>query len=235
MTISRTTLNLFALAALSLSGISSADEQSKEGYLTDTRGNVVKSGFGLCWHSGYWTPAMAIAECDPDLAKKAEPKPTIAKAPASTPAATPQPAPAAGPDKPAFFPVSLQAHTLFDFDKSAIRVNGTKELDDEVVAKMKAHPQVEVILVTGHADRIGSTAYNQQLSQHRADAVKAYLIRQGVEDKRIETAAKGESDPVIACDKIKGNVNGKNRKLVECLQPNRRVVVEVKVQEPVKK
>jgi len=89
--------------------------------------------------------------------------------------------------------------------------------------------------VTGHADRIGTDAYNQKLSQRRADAVKDYLVGQGVEDKRIETAAKGESEPVVSCDNVKGKVSGKNKNLVECLQPNRRVVVEVKVQKPAQK
>ena len=98
---------------------------------------------------------------------------------------------------------------------------------------MKDYPQVEVVLVTGHADRIGTDAYNQKLSQRRADAVKDYLVGQGVEASRVETEAKGESEPVVSCDNVKGKVSGKNKKLVECLQPNRRVVVEVKVQKPV--
>jgi len=222
---------MLAMASLTLAGIASADEITKEGYLVDTRGTLVKSGYGLCWHTGFWTPAMAIAECDPDLVKKDAPK----MAEAMTPAAAPTPAPVAGPDKPAFFPISLQAETLFGFDKSTIRAEGKKKLDDEIVGKMKAHPQVEMILVTGHADRIGGEAYNQKLSQRRADAVKTYLVEQGVEDKRIETAAKGESTPVVSCDDVKGTVSGKNRKLVECLQPNRRVTVEVTVQEPTQK
>jgi len=93
---------------------------------------------------------------------------------------------------------------------------------------MKEYPQDEVVLLIGHADRIGSEAYNQKLSQRRADAVRAYLIDQGIEAKRIETAAKGESEPVVSCDNVKGMVNSKNRKLVVCLQPNRRVEVDVK-------
>ena len=100
---------------------------------------------------------------------------------------------------------------------------------------MKEYPQVEVVLVTGHTDRIGTDAYNQKLSQRRADAVKSYLVAQGVENNRIETAAKGESDPVVSCDDVKGKASGKNKKLVECLQPNRRVMVEVKVQKPVQR
>lgn len=227
MKTSRIVLNMLAMASLTSVGIASADEITKEGYLTDTGGNVVKNNYNECWRTGSWTPAMAIAECDPDLVKKAEPK----MAEAETPAA----APVVGPEKAAFAPITLQAETLFDFDKSVIRADGKKKLDDELVGKMKEYPQVEVVLVTGHADRIGTDAYNQKLSQRRADALKAYLVDQGVEANRIETAAKGESEPVVSCDNVKGKVSGKNKKLVECLQPNRRVVVEVKVQKPVQR
>jgi OOP family OmpA-OmpF porin len=226
---SRLILNMLAMVSLTSVGIASAHEVANQGYLIDTRGNVVKNNYNECWRTGYWTPAMATAECDPDLVKKAEPKIAEAKAPAAAPV------PVAGPEKAAFAPITLQAETLFDFDKSVIRADGKKKLDDEVVSKMKEYPQVEVLLVTGHTDRIGSDAYNQKLSQRRADALKAYLVAQGVEDKRIETAAKGESEPVVSCDNVKGKVSGKNKKLVECLQPNRRVVVEVKVQKPVQR
>ena len=226
MKTSRLVLNMLVLASLTSAGIASAHEVPKEGYLLDTRGNVVKNNYDQCWRTGYWTPAMAIAECDPDLVKKAEPKMAEAGAPAAAPA------PVVGPEKAAFVPITLQAETLFDFDKSAIHADGKKQLDNEVVGKMKAYPQVEVVLVTGHADRIGSDNYNQKLSQRRADAVKDYLVGQGVESNRIETDAKGESEPVVSCDNVKGKVSGKNGKLVECLQPNRRVMVEVKVQKP---
>jgi len=227
MRTSRIILNALAMASLTFAGMASAHEVAKEGYLIDTRGNVVKNNYNECWKTGYWTPAMAIAECDPDLVKKDEPKIAEAKAPAVVPAI--------GPEKAAFVAITLQAETLFDFDKSVIRADGKKILDDEVVSKMKQYPQVEVVLVTGHADRIGTDAYNQKLSQRRADAVKAYLVGQGVEDKRIETSAKGEAEPVVSCDDVKGKASGKNRKLVECLQPNRRVMVEVRVQKPAEK
>lgn len=229
MKTSRLILNMLAMVSLTSVGIASAHEVANQGYLIDTRGNVVKNNYNECWRTGYWTPAMATAECDPSLVKKAEPKIAEAKAPAAAPV------PVAGPEKAAFAPITLQAETLFDFDKSVIRADGKKKLDDEVVSKMKEYPQVEVLLVTGHTDRIGSDAYNQKLSQRRADALKGYLVAQGVEDKRIETAAKGESEPVVSCDNVKGKVSGKNKKLVECLQPNRRVMVEVKVQKPVQR
>lgn len=225
MKTSRHIFTLLAVASISLTGIASADEITKEGYLTDTRNNVVKNNYNECWKTGFWTPAMAIAECDPNLVKKDEPKIAAAETPAAAPAIAPQ--------NHAFVAITLQAETLFGFDKSAIRAEGKKKLDDEVVGKMKKYPQVEVILVTGHADRIGNSAYNRKLAQRRANAVKAYLVEQGIETNRIETASKGESEPIVSCDAVKGKVSGRNKKLVECLQPNRRIVVEVKVQKPV--
>ena len=237
MKTSRIIFNMLAVASLTLVGNASADEITKEGYLTDTRGNVVKNSYNECWRTGFWIPAMAIEECDPGLVKKVEPKiaeaetpPVAAPAPARAQEPAAAPAPVVIPAKAAKAAFTLQAETLFDFDKSVLRADGKKKLDDEVVGKMKEYSQVEIILVTGHADRIGTETYNQKLSQRRADAVKDYLIGQGVESNRIETAAKGESEPVVSCDDVKGKVSGKNRKLVECLQSNRRVVVEVKVQ-----
>jgi len=110
-----------------------------------------------------------------------------------------------GPEKPAFEKITLQAETLFDFDKAIVRADGKAILDKDVVSKMKQYPQVEVVLVTGHADRIGTDAYNMALSQRRADAVKEYLVAQGVDKSRIETAAKGEAEPVVSCSEIKNN------------------------------
>ena len=217
MKTSRIIVTTLAMASLTLAGIAGADEITKEGYLIDSRGDVVKSGTGLCWHTGYWTPAMAIMECDPDLVKK--PVTRITTVPPVPPI----------PGR-VHAPVTLQTEALFDVDSSVIRADGKKKLDDEVVGKMKEYPQDEVVLLTGHADRIGSEAYNQNLSQRRADAVRAYMIDQGIEAKRIQTAAKGESEPIVSCDNVKGMVNSKNRKLVVCLQPNRRVVVDVKAQ-----
>jgi OOP family OmpA-OmpF porin len=238
MKTSQFVLTTLAMASLTVAGIASADEITKEGYVTDTRGDVVKSSVsGLCWHTGFWTPAMAIKECDPDLVvpkeepKEAEAPPAAAPEPVMAEAVNPAPAPAplaAVPEKPAPAVITLQADMLFDFDKSTLRPEGLKTLDDEVVSKLKEYPNIEKVLVTGHTDRIGTHAYNQKLSQRRADAVKDYLIDQGIDSTRIETAAKGETEPVVSCDDVKGKVSSKNRELVKCLQPNRRVEVEIK-------
>lgn len=207
-----------------------SDAQIAQGYLHDNNKHLVKNNFGQCWRTGYWTPAMAVKECDPDLVKKEEPP--VKKA--DTVPAQPLIPPNMGPDKPAFTKINLQAETLFDFDKSVLRADGKKTLDDEVVAKMKQYPEVEVVLVTGHADRIGSDKYNTKLSDRRAAAAKAYIVSQGIDATRVETVGKGETEPLVDCKTVKGAESRKNKKLVECLQPNRRVLVEVKIQAPAK-
>ncbi|MBK9595173.1 MAG: OmpA family protein [Rhodocyclales bacterium] len=195
------------LATLGLSAsVSLAQVPNNDGYLFDTRGVVARSGFGLCWKTTRWTPAMAIPECDPDLAKK--------PAPAPAPAATP---------KPAAQKVTLAADALFDYDKAVLRSEGKSKLDD-VTGKLK-DIKLEVIIAVGHADRLGSDQYNQKLSEKRAEAVKAYLVGKGVEPNRVYTEGKGEKQPVTG-DKC-GKSDKKTKQLVECLQPDRRVEIEV--------
>ncbi len=218
-------------AVLLASAAASAAAEDKSGYWVNSEGTVWRSGFDLCWRAGYWTPALAIAECDPDLvAKPAEPaaEPAPPPAPAAEPPAPPPPAPV-GPQKPAFEKFTFSAETLFAFDKADIRPDAAGILDD-VVAKMNKYPEVELILVTGHTDRIGTSAYNQKLSDRRASAVRNYLVNKGVDGSRVQSVGRGESEPVVACGNVKGKDSGSNKALVQCLQPNRRVVIEIAVQ-----
>ena len=87
---------------------------------------------------------------------------------------------------------------------------------------------MDEIIAVGHADRIASEDYNQKLSEARAQAVKDYLAQQGARGNTITAEGKGESQPVTgdACKKL-GAERGNNKKLVECLQPDRRVEIEV--------
>lgn len=204
-----------ALALGILSGTASAQSNpTKQGYVVDQRSEVARSGTGLCWHTGYWTPAMAIEECDPDLVKKpmaAEPAPQ--KLAAVAPAAAP---------KPAAERIKLNADTLFDFDKAVLRPAGKDALDAFYAKTQDINP--EVITAVGHADRFGSDSYNQSLSERRAMAVKSYLMGKGIADNRIYTEGKGEAQPVTKADECKG---AKSAKVVACLQPDRRVDIEV--------
>jgi OOP family OmpA-OmpF porin len=134
-----------------------------------------------------------------------------------------------GPEKPAFEKITLAAEVLFAFDKDALKDEGKQILDVEVIEKMKAHPEVELVLITGHTDRIGDDKYNQRLSDRRANQVKQYIASQGVAESRLHAVGKGEKEPVVDCKGVYG------KKAIECLQPNRRVVVEVEVQRVVEK
>ncbi len=213
------TLIFASIAAAFLPGMAIAQNSAIQGYLLDARGNVVKNNYGLCWRTGYWTPAMAIAECDPDLVKKAEaPMPKQAEA---TPEPVPVPA-APAPQQIAPQKISLSADALFAFDKSTLKPEGKEELDK--LAVDLSNVSYDSIHVTGHTDRIGSTKYNQKLSERRAHAVRDYLVAKGIPADRIVAEGKGETQPVTR----PGDCTGpKSRKLIACLQPDRRVDVEV--------
>ncbi len=235
-----------AVVALSASVVFAQANPANSAYLLSATGaadnNVVRSGrYGtnnascnLCWRTGFWTPAMAIAECDPDLVKKAAPPvPVAPSAPDAPPAVTaptqpvaPPAAPAApvAPPAPSVQKITLASKALFDFDKAILKPEGQAILDREIVSRIKEVQKLELVLVTGHTDRLGSQQYNQKLSERRAAAVAAFLAAKGVPKDKIETLGMGKTQPVpgVVCEQ-------KNRKaLIVCLQPHRRVEVEVK-------
>jgi len=191
--------------------------------------NVVRSGnYGgvgnLCWRSGYWTPAMAIEACDPDLVPK-PPAPPPAPAPAAAPPPPPPPAPPPAPaPAPQVQKITLASKALFDFDKADLKPEGRAAIDSEIISKLNNVQKLELVLVTGHTDRIGTQAYNQKLSERRANTVRDYLVSKGIAKDKIETLGMGKTQPVpgVTCEQ-------KNMKeLIACLAPNRRVEVEVK-------
>jgi len=197
---------LLIAAGVALSASFNVAAQSKDGYWTQGGGPVWKDTVNECWKAAYWTPAMAIAECDPDLMPKSAARPTPPPPPAAKPAAKPKP-------KPVAEKVTLAADVLFDFDKSILKTEGKSKLDD-LAGKVKTI-NLEVVIAIGHTDSIGSDAYNQKLSVRRAESVKAYLVSKGVEPNRIYTEGKGEKQPVAS------------NKTKDGRQKNRRVEIEV--------
>jgi OOP family OmpA-OmpF porin len=211
------TLIFVGVAAALASGLSLADTKN-QGYIVDSNSNIVTSPTtGLCWHSSEWTPARAVPQCDPVKLAQA---PAVAPATpqAAAPVAPPKPAPAkAAPQK-----INFSADALFDFDKAVLKPEGRKMLDD--LARDLKGAQYEVIVATGHADRFGSNEYNQKLSERRAQAVKDYLVGREIPANRINATGKGESEPVTKAGECLG---AKSAKVIACLQPDRRVDVEV--------
>jgi len=191
----------FLCLALGLSPPASAQAPAPANGYVQSLGGTVKSGFGLCWRTGYWSPQMATEECDPDLVPK--------QAPAPVPAVKPPPV----PPKPVVEKVSLKGDTLFDFDKTVVKPEGKQVLDRLVDQARDLN--LEVIVAVGHTDWVGTDAYNQRLSERRADAVKAYLVSKGIAANKVYTEGKGEKLPVA------------DNKTADGRAKNRRVEVEV--------
>jgi len=161
-------------------------------------------------------PPPPAPKAEPPRAVPAPPPPAP---PPAAPVAAPQPKPEP-PKKPAV--VNLASTELFEFNKAVLTQDARAKLDAEVLAKLRDLNEIRYIIVNGHADRLGTTQYNQRLSERRADAVRAYLVSKGADASKIETLGFGKTLPAKSCP------DQKDRKtLIECLAPNRRVVVEV--------
>jgi OOP family OmpA-OmpF porin len=160
---------------------------------------------------------LAFAGCA-STPEPTPPPPAPAPAPQAAPTPPPPPPPAPAP-APKAEKVTVASTVNFDFDRYVIRPDARSKLDD-LVGKLR-NVNLEVVIAVGHADRLGSDAYNMKLSVRRADSVKAYLVSKGVAASRIYTEGKGERQPVKDC---KGS--GKTKELIACLEPNRRVETE---------
>ena len=190
-------------------------------YVQDARGVIARNPNGLCWRTGYWTPADAVPGCDLPLCvepaklengKCVSPPPPVAPTPVA-PAAPTAAAPAVAAPLITSEKVSFSADALFDFDKAVLKPEGKSKLDD-LSSKLQGI-NLEVIIAVGHTDSIGTDEYNQKLSIRRAEAVKAYLQAKGIEANRIYTEGKGEKQPVA------------DNKSAEGRAKNRRVEIEV--------
>jgi OmpA-OmpF porin, OOP family len=213
------------LAATTSMATAQTGNPTNSGYVLSPDSKVVVDPFGLCWRTGFWTPANAIKGCDDDLLPKAAPAPAPAAAPAPARPAAPAPAapaavaprPAApapaAPAGPTTEKVTFAADAFFDTAKAVLKPEGKAKLDD-LGGKLKGIA-LEVIIAVGHTDARGGDAYNQKLSVKRSEAVKAYLVSKGIEANRVYTEGKGEKQPVA------------DNKTKDGMAKNRRVEIEV--------
>jgi outer membrane protein OmpA-like peptidoglycan-associated protein len=109
------------------------------------------------------------------------------------------------------------ADVLFDFDGATINAAGRTMLD-QVIANMRGRT-FDRLTLTGYTDPLGDAAYNEGLSQRRADAVRNYLLSNGLNGRDIRATGRGEQDPVVELSACPAGASQ-----VSCLAPNRRVV-----------
>lgn len=195
----------------------SANNSGSERINNNYFGLGLNFAFGGPTKSAPMVKAEAPAPVPAPAPKVVAPPPAPAPVPAPAPRVEPTPAPPP-PPAPRMERITLADTELFAFDRAELKTPQPKL--DEIANTLNANPQIGNIVVSGHTDRLGSDQYNQRLSQRRADAVKAYLVKQGVSSNRISAVGKGETQPVVQC------TEKQRPALIKCLEPNRRVEVE---------
>lgn len=121
--------------------------------------------------------------------------------------------------------MTLETDTLFKFGKADLAdlSPGSAEKFATLAGRLKSFGTIQAIKVVGHTDRLGSEAFNLKLSQARADAVLAYLKTLGIKPVSAVAQGVGERDPVTTGCSAKLA----RPALINCLQPDRRVTIEV--------
>ncbi len=184
-------------AGLAMALGASAAQAAVPGYAVNSSDTIWRTSFGECWHTGFWTQEQAVEGCDNVMAKAEEPAPAPAPAPVATMA-----------------DVEKKFALYFDFDS-------TKVGDvSNVVNYIGSLASLQSVKLVGYADFIGSSAYNEKLSERRARAVAAKLEQAGVDANKMSIGFMGESAPVANC-------TGRGAELIACLRPDRRVDVEI--------
>jgi len=212
-----TKLIIAAFAATAATSAFAQQDSRYKGYLVDSSGQVVMNGSNeLCWRHTDPDSPLVQPSCEAAAAPVAAAQPApqavvVAAAPAAIPA-------------PPVQKISFSGDALFAFDKSVLKPEG-KVLLDGLVSQLQG-ASYDTIHATGHTDRFGSSQYNQKLSHRRAETVKAYLLSKNVNASRIDADGKGETQPVTKASDCRGAVA--TTKLKACLQPDRRVDIEMR-------
>ncbi len=186
-------------AGLAMALGASAAQAGVPGYAVNSSDTIWRTSFGECWHTSSWSKEKAtVVGCDGVVAMKEE----------VTPAPTPVPAPVSMSD------VEKKFALYFDFDSTQVGDVSN------VVNYIGSLASLSSVKLVGYADFIGSAAYNEKLSERRAQAVAAKLEQAGVDASKMSIGFMGESAPVANC-------TGRGAELIACLRPDRRVDVEI--------
>jgi OOP family OmpA-OmpF porin len=113
---------------------------------------------------------------------------------------------------------------MFEFDRADVTALGRSRIDEIVRTAKAAGFSATSIALTGYTDPLGSTKYNQALSERRANAVRDYLVSQGISPSIVTAEGRGEQNLKITEAECRQKGEAKTRKaLIACLAPDRRV------------
>lgn len=198
---------LIVAAIASANALASSEAHTKHGYTVESSTqSVVRNSYGECWKNDYFDKAtQGRVECGDKVAVAAA-------------------APVYADEV-----VSLSSKTLFGFDKDVLRPEAQQTLGN--LAARLTNANVRAVSVEGHTDFMGSDAYNQALSERRANVVANYLVAQGVPAAKVTAVGYGESQAqrTAACqaEVVKGSKAQKRAALIACIEPDRRVDVRI--------
>lgn len=199
-----------------------ATNQKPIGYVSTTSGDIAKTNYGECVRTVRWKPDMAVPGCAGYVATARTEVMPVKEAQPVQPVVMTDTKPEAEP-----MSYTLDTETYFDFDKAELRPQGKKELD-RIAERIGNDTKITTIEVVGYTDRIGSESYNLDLSKQRARAVSKYLQENaGINRDKFIVVGAGESRLV---DQKCENIESDN-KLIQCLQPNRRVEVTIEAKQ----
>jgi OOP family OmpA-OmpF porin len=192
--------------------ISSVSAMADVDNWTTIYGDPWRNSTGQCWRNSSWSPATAHPDCDGALTK---PTPRVQVTIPAPKVEVPVTPPAPKPSIPAVVKLTFATDTLFDFDKSVLKLEGRQMLDGMIGKINHDYNEDYIIIAVGHTDWIGTDDYNMKLGMRRAQAVRAYLVSKGVEPKRVYVDSKGERQPIA------------DNKTAQGRAKNRRVEIEV--------
>jgi OOP family OmpA-OmpF porin len=182
--ISLKTVLVFAASSVLMAGAAIAQEggMANEAYVGDSSGHYITDSAGRCVRTSSWSKELATKECDPEL----------------FPEEVAVPAAPAPPPMPVYEKHTVSATALFDFDKATLKPAGKEAIhgiDEEIKA---SGSKVLAVNVVGYTDSVGTEEYNQELSVRRANAVKEYMVSEGIDPGLINVKGMGEADPVAS-------------------------------------
>ena len=188
---------------------------------SDTDSSNLYASIGLGMHFG--TVPVKYTAVKPEPVVEVKPEPVVEVKPEPVVEVKPEPVVEVEPEPKVVKLSNLKADNLFAKGSAVLAPKAALELDAAILASGVDLKALKMVKVVGHADRTGNAVSNQKLSERRAEAVKALLIKKGIAENVITTQGKGSTQPVTSLKQCPKSLVG--IKLSTCLAPDRRIEI----------